>query len=75
MALTLIRPTGSTLVCTLPPGNIVAVIMPDGAYRLSGLLDWCGFIGPAYLNPVFAFIALITAALSATYCCKPLARR
>jgi hypothetical protein len=58
-----------------PSGNGAAVITPDGAYRLSGLLDWCGFIGPAYFNPVFAFIALITEALSARYCCNPLARK
>lgn len=44
MVLTLIRPTGSTLVCTLPPGNIVAGIMPDGAvaYPAYGSVLVCG---------------------------------
>ena len=73
MALTLIRPTGSTLVFTLPPGNIVAGIMPDGTNAYPAY--WIGADGPAYFNPVLAFMALITAALSATYCCKPLARK
>jgi len=37
LALALIRPTGTALVCMPPSGNGATGIMPDGAYRLSGL--------------------------------------